>query len=185
MKQSYKSAAIEVISVVFAVLFALGVNAWYDDYKNKQFADEALVKIIKEISLNTDELKAQKLELDSLIPNLDRYIFFLEGNKIQESIDLDFEHPTFYTTAWETAKITDVIRDMNYDKVLEINAVYEGLSFYKHLVSKLVNHFLSKDFHDENTRKAHIKSMRTIAKNLKNINAETVISHLDLLESLK
>lgn len=183
MKRSKKFALLEVFSVIFAVLFALGVDAVYEDYQRKQLAEQALENIVLEIEKNNKELELQVLEIDTLIPNLDRYVQLLSGNKVEGSVSLDFEYPTFQTTAWETAKLTNVIPDIAYDDVVKITDVYEQLDFYRGLVDQLVNQILSPNMQLEEHRLAIVRTMRIIAHNLNNVSKGTIETHQEFLKN--
>ena len=51
-KDTFKKIFIEIISVVFAVLLALGLNHWREDVAEKKLARKALKNIIIEMKGN-------------------------------------------------------------------------------------------------------------------------------------
>ncbi len=144
---------LEMISVVFAVLFALAVDQWREEKAQADLAAEALEKVTLEVTTNrtnlAEMLPLQRTQIDKL----------RTGIEAGGSIRANFTAETLRNTAWQTAIMTEAVRFMEFETTSTLSDVYN----LQNLVSKSIeNGFLSLssvDFHDDARREAAVKSL--------------------------
>ncbi len=130
-KQNVGKIAIEFISVVFAVLLALGLNHWRENTLNEQLAEDSYQRIKKEINDNV-------LELDSSLVEFDKYLEAIASEKkLLDSLGDDYEgvnwtyaHPVLSIDAWKAATITNAVLNMDPDLVEDLADVYAIQEMY-------------------------------------------------------
>jgi hypothetical protein len=120
---------VEVFSVVFAVLLALGVNEWRESNNNEDLATEALSKVIQEIESNQNRLSKVLLNHKNIITEIDTVISKLKRkDDIVGFGDIIFEAPS--RTAWDAAVLTAAVNYLDYDMVEKITSVYSTQKVY-------------------------------------------------------
>lgn len=128
---------VEFVSILFAVLLALGINQWKDNRNNHKLAVSSLEKINHEISENKEILSAMitaheksKLKIDSLL---------IKYKNPQFTVDsVDFSFVLINTTSWETAKLTNAISYMKFDLVTNLSKIYHFQNYYEEIVKVYV-----------------------------------------------
>ncbi len=130
-KQNVGKIAIEFISVVFAVLLALGLNHWRENTLNEQLAKDSYERIQREIDDNI-------AELDSSLVEFDRYIEEIQNEKLQldslgveyKGVSWSYSHPVLSIDAWKAATITNAVLNMDPDLVEDLADVYAIQEMY-------------------------------------------------------
>lgn len=112
---------LEVVSIVLAVLVALGVDQWRQSLADAALADTARVGVLEEIGSNRQEL------LDSRVSNAaltERIQAALASAEVVRELDIRFEFALLSTAAWETAQITGALRHLDFDWVEDISRLH-------------------------------------------------------------
>lgn len=129
-RDSLRKAFFEAFFVVFGVILALGANEWRQNAAADRHADEALAKIEAEIDANRDLVRA------SLEYHERQVALLAERMKAGEPVyprefPKGFVFPAQVShTAWEVAKETGAISNMDYDTVLRLSKVYAAHDRY-------------------------------------------------------
>ena len=127
---------VEVFSVVFAVLLALGVNEWREADNNKDLASEAFGKVVQEIKSNKSMIDDILLNHKNIIAEIDTVIVKLKRKSdIVGFGDIQFETPS--RTAWDAAVLTTAVNYLDYDKVEKITSVYSTQRVYSDISDKV------------------------------------------------
>lgn len=133
-----RKVLVEVVSVVFAVLLALGLNHWREAANDQQLADNALYNIIVEIKKNVRELETEmddyQVALDSLQAEFDRVE---NGQEFTKSFG--YSHPLLNNAAWNTANSTGAVKDIDPEILMALSEIYiyqemyldNGFSYFK------------------------------------------------------
>lgn len=127
---------VEVFSVVFAVLLALGVNEWREANNNEALASEAFSKVVQEIRGNKSMIDEILLNHKNIIAEIDTVIAKL--NRKSDIVgfgDIIFETPS--RTAWDAAVLTTAVNYLDYDKVEKITSVYSTQRIYSDVADKV------------------------------------------------
>lgn len=120
---------VEVFSVVFAVLLALGVNQWREATNNEDLATEAFKKVIQEIKSNNNRLDEVLLNHNCIITEIDTVISRLKRESDVVGFgDIIFETPS--RTSWDAAVLTTAVNYLDYNQVEKITSVYSTQKVY-------------------------------------------------------
>lgn len=144
----YVKIFIEILSVVFAVLLALGVDEWRDNRKNESRALKAEYNIKDEIELNIERLNNVIVENKSRIVQIDSLIKVYQDQPKLKDIDLpNMIFSLISTAAWQSVKTTETINHIKFDKVLFYSTFYDLFDIYK---KKLDGFLYQNDFKLDN-----------------------------------
>jgi hypothetical protein len=133
--------------VMLGVLLALIADEWRQNRDDERRADRALVSVIEELGLNRAAVAqslAYHLELTQRLSQLQTSS---GGQANATTPDRDvfqkgFLHPaSMISTAWDSAKATDVVSHMPYDQVLTLAHIYDQQRSYadqSHEVEQLI-----------------------------------------------
>lgn len=121
--ETFKKILIEVISVVFAVLLALGLNHWREERSDQALAEKALQNIITEIRLNIknldEEVEGYQTVYDTLLA---RKKMVLAGKKMDA--EFSYTHPILSSSAWKIANSTGAVKDMDLEIMMDLSDLY-------------------------------------------------------------
>lgn len=127
---SFSQLIIEFISVVFAVLLALGLNA----YKEAANAKKEAIKLKQAI---IQECKNNLSKLDSVTVNNKAYLDYLDS---LVQIGPSYTKGTFYFTfefqhltngAWTIAQNNPAVNELEQQFLMDAADLYQGQEFYK------------------------------------------------------
>lgn len=167
------SILIEMFSVVFAVLLALGVNEWRSSKANEELGIAAYEKVTKEIKNNQKKMGGIIKNHNQTLADIDSVISRLRQNRT----DINFGQILFETpssTAWETAKLTNAMNYLEYDKVEKITGVYSTQKIYTDVAGKVFQELvffvpdkdLTKMIDQMRTQKVYLLNLISIEKQL-------------------
>ncbi|MBV6644672.1 MAG: hypothetical protein KI790_04450 [Cyclobacteriaceae bacterium] len=129
-KKGLGRVALEFLSIVFAVLLALGLNHWREARINQQLAEGSFDRIQQEIIRNTEELKTSLQEFDNRI----EAIATKKGELVETGTIADmswsYAHPVLAINAWKTAAITQAVLHMEPDQVEQLADIYSIQEMY-------------------------------------------------------
>ncbi|MDW3209747.1 MAG: hypothetical protein R8N23_07765 [Reichenbachiella sp.] len=129
----------EFISVVFAVLLALGLNHWREANNDEKLAEKALVNIFLEIQANQKEVEAEIPSYDEQIAEVKVFKdAFDKGEGMPYS--LGFNMPVLSRSAWNVANSTGAIKDFDLNMLMELSDIYTFQEMYH---NNGVNYMLS------------------------------------------
>lgn len=117
-----KKLAITIFPIVFAVLFALALDAWYESLKEQRLIENTL----KDITLDIQNyaglqvvLEYNQQSLDSLVASIER---FEAGEKV--AFPFGFARPEINSLAWEMARENGVASGFGRELYKDIARVY-------------------------------------------------------------
>ena len=122
-KETIKKALIEISSVVFAVLLALGLNHWREDYSDKKLAEKTLQNIIIEIKSNIKDLDAEVLEYQTMYDTLILRKKNIEKGKVV-NMSLRYNHTILSSSAWRIANSTGSVKDLDLEIMMDLSDLY-------------------------------------------------------------
>ncbi len=136
-KIPFKRLLLEIASVVFAVLLALGVNEWRKNLENEHLSQQALKNIVQEIEANKSDIVnglAEHKRLSSYLDStLKAYNNMPKENvkTVKKSFRFSYEHSVLNNTAWNSAQITQAVKFMDYETISTLSTIYELQAIYK------------------------------------------------------
>lgn len=130
-KQNIGKIAVEFVSVVFAVLLALGLNHWRENKLNEQLAEDSYRRIQREIKDNIAELDSSLVEFDQYIDEIGTERVLLDSlGDAYGTLNWSYSHPVLSIDAWKTATITNAVLNMDPDLVEDLADVYAVQEMY-------------------------------------------------------
>ncbi len=124
----FNRIVIEVISVMFAVLVALGVDQWWEDRENFELAVKMQAGIESEIQKNLTEIKRTHDNYSSTYDTLQLYLG--EAEISLEDFSIGFELAILTSATWNTAQMLRAIHYMDYEWIINVATQYELQSIY-------------------------------------------------------
>jgi len=118
---------------VFAILVALWVNQFQQDYENKSKAKEQQERILEEVRQNLRGLEPHSARNDNLLISANKLI---EDKKNREQdtgpqyVTLGYSFSSLKSTEWEVAKLTGVIAHMESDDISILSDIYLDQALY-------------------------------------------------------
>lgn len=133
-----KKVLIEIASVVFAVLLALGLNHWREASNDQKLADQALLQIVNEVRENIQSVEQGIEEYKAELDTLEK----LKTRMAQDAsvrISMGYSHPILNNAAWNMANSTGAVKDMDYNVLMGLSELYiyqemyldNGFSYFK------------------------------------------------------
>lgn len=167
-KISYKSLLLEFVSVIFAVLVALGVNEYWKDRSNQQLADKSIKNILIEIKSNQTLLARHHKYHKSMLEKTDSLL----SKNSKNEYDLSLKSGILLNTAWKSANIANSILYFDYETITKLTVIYNLQELYAKEIDKLYTLFGSLEFHKTETDillksyKFHLKLFLILGDNL-------------------
>jgi hypothetical protein len=176
---------VEAFSVVFAVLFALGVNEWRSNKNNEDLGLAAFEKVVKEVETNKDKINEILINHKQILKEIDTVIAKVKRKAGDVSFgQILFESPS--GTAWEAAKLTSAVNYLEYDKVEKITSVYSTQKVYSDISDKVFQElvFFVPDKNREKMIDQFVKQ-KIYLNNLISIEEQLIEEYDKFLEEIK
>ena len=143
----YGRLAVEVVSVVFAVLVALAVDQWWEDRENQELADRMTEAIAREIGGNRAQLVSfgDSGDPDTILSNLIDGVAALRTEEEPIDFAVNWDVTLLSSAAWETAQLTRATQFLDVEQVVDLAEVYEFQRFYLNRQEQLVDLISSVD----------------------------------------
>ena len=125
-----KVIVLESLSIVVAVLLALGMDEWRENYEHSQQSEAAIRKVANELDSNLDLLKllhennVATIEAMANVQEQKEQRSFVPGSQLSG-------------TAWETLSATGVANYVDFETILELSGTYSLQNVYKETGSQL------------------------------------------------
>ncbi|MDJ0836392.1 MAG: hypothetical protein QNK37_07715 [Acidobacteriota bacterium] len=125
------SLILQALLVVFSVILALTVNEFWRSRQLQSQASEAKIRILAEIAANLEKTGESLTYHENGLAKL-------QAARVEKTppdwggFDKGFVHPAKLTrTAWDAARMADLIPHMDYDDVLLFSEFYEMQEDYR------------------------------------------------------
>lgn len=117
---------VEVVSVVFAVLVALGVDEWRDNRELDQRASAARSAVLAEVRANRSELERTEGSMEAMVDSLAAGIARIHaGGAAQASLRINFDLPDFSDAAWRILQGSEAASHLDLDWLIRVSHAYE------------------------------------------------------------
>lgn len=132
---------LEIASVVFAVLLALGVNEWWSNRDDAKQARRATDAIAREIRENRSELlrTAGPPRAADPLASLDSAVAAYREGREPRDVAVNWPVAFLSSAAWETAQVTGTTRDMPLDRVIDLARLYEFQRYFSRSQDELTS----------------------------------------------
>lgn len=131
VSQLLRSALFEAFFVVLGVVLALGANEWRQDRADQAHARRALAAITEELAANRAAVQASHDYHQDRLRAI--YAAQSEGEALApRDFPRGFIGPAqVYQTAWEAARETGALSDLDYATLLALSRAYESQDRYE------------------------------------------------------
>lgn len=129
MNKGFKRIIFEFLSIVVAVLLAMGLTEWRQEILNKRQAEKSYESILEEVQNNHENLLPDSTSMADLITKIDNW---LDSEKeARDTIgSFDYELNLLSKSAWDVAKFNSSMTYIDNDRLQGISLVYEFHDFY-------------------------------------------------------
>lgn len=135
---SIRRATFEFLSIVVAVVLAMALTEWRQDYLNRKLARQSLENIIEEVSENRRELMNDSSQVAGDIKTLDIWLALNSNDaKSTEGVGVGFAFSFLSKSALEVAKINNSLTYLSNEVNMEIAEIYAAHEFYSENAVKL------------------------------------------------
>lgn len=165
----FSKILLEIFSVSFAILLALGVNEWRNVRANERLANEALENIRKEILSNLDIAK-ETLALNKEIVEKQKKAFLNIKKEMDSNVSNGIENPvnskfpyTFMVspvnkTAWNSSSLTNAVIYIDFDLIQLLSGTYETQGLYSRVNENILERFFSPGLFKKETMIAELQA---------------------------
>ena len=168
-KISVSKILLEIFSVSFAVLLALGVNEWRNNRANERLANEALENIKKEIlsnldiaketlALNKEIVEKQKKAFISIKKEIESNISNGIENDVHSKFPFTFKFSPVKKTAWNSSNLTNAVIYIDFDLIQLLSETYETQGLYSRVNENIVERFASPGLFMQKTISAELQA---------------------------
>ena len=168
-KISVSKILLEIFSVSFAVLLALGVNEWRNNRANERLANEALENIKKEIlsnldiaketlALNKEIVEKQKKAFISIKKEIESNISNGIENDVHSKFPFTFKFSPVKKTAWNSSNLTNAVIYIDFNLIQLLSETYETQGLYSRVNENIVERFASPGLFMQKTISAELQA---------------------------
>ena len=145
----WSRVALEIASIVFAVLVALGTNAWYTHHQEQALVLDVLANVRVELETNLNAVRSA-LPYHQMLR--DTLMHVIEEGSV-DAFDLrgvwrGAQAPALESTAYETASITQALSLMPFETASTLARVYREQAALNALFDRYLEAILTTDSRD-------------------------------------
>lgn len=137
MKVNTRRAAFEFLSIVIAVVLAMMLTEWRQDYLNRQLAEKSFSNIVAEINENMQELKGDSVRVARDLQFMSQWVKNRVNNEPKESFTASFRLSILSTAAFEVAKVNESLTHLSNEQNMDIATIYALQEFYSNKASEV------------------------------------------------
>ncbi len=137
-KLNTRRLVFEFISVTFAVLFALFVSQWRENYNNDKLAEKAVLNIGIELEKNKEDISLSIPKHKSTLAYIDSLLLVNENSGIPINESVSIELMIMSSSAWKMSEITNAIYYLDFEDVNDLAKVYDLQSYYESIVKHYI-----------------------------------------------
>ena len=142
LRRKLPEIAIEAAMVVFAVFAAFGVEEWREERQRRQFAAVARTAVETELAENLEEFRGVAPALTALTAQLERSLQDARQEaSVDGELDLSLRLPRVSTAAWRAAQGSQAAPYFDYDWVIRVSRIHEGLDGYGDVRRQVLEHY--------------------------------------------
>ena len=140
-KIDFKKIAVEMFSIIFAVMLALGIEDWMQDRERDDRAALMMERITAEVQNNRDELKKAIADNNKFAEGLKKAL--RKENTTFEDVSpfIQMSAGSINNSAWSSAQMTNVITYMPIETVGQLASLYDTQSYYTKFAQGFIQGF--------------------------------------------
>ena len=196
-KKGWQRIAVEIFSIVFAVILALVVNEWRQNYNRQREVSRALELVRSEIIENK---KGMEETIANQIAYRDSFkaILFSKSKKqlknksfakvyadLQQQIKNGLQIAPMLSTAWITAKELGIVRDIDYSLAMAFSEMEEQNRLVNYRFQAMTDIFYGSEFFKQGSAEKFVGSAFVVLTDLISAEQELVKIYDKILEKIE
>lgn len=129
-----KKLLLEIVFISFGVFLGLLLNQWKENISNEELVEKTLKNIRVEVTDNKEKVQAMLNSHNEVMKNIDELISVIDNPEKQSDFKMDLSFRQVSSSAWETAKLTKAIAQMDINTLMEIGGIYEFQEYYQSII---------------------------------------------------
>jgi len=171
---SISAIIIEIATIIFSILLALGVNEWRETQSNKRLAFRALSDFRKELVMNRDAVGAAMKDQEGTVAFLEGVMRrYTAGEQVEVRFP-EIDLPDVLTTAWETALVSRALSYIDYDILMVLSEINLQQRWLLSLEEKVFQSILSPGSHDRGQMRGLVRSIHASLKNIMQVERKLI-----------
>ena len=130
MRIDRRKAFFEFLSIVVAVVLAMGLTEWRQDYLNRRLAEKSFQNIVVEITENLEQLRSDSVRIAQDREFMTNWVRKWVNEEETGPFEANFRLSILSTAAWEVAKINQSLTHLSNEKNMDMAELYALQSFY-------------------------------------------------------
>ncbi|MCF6456067.1 hypothetical protein [Pseudoalteromonas sp. MMG024] len=187
MKKIISKVAFELIVITLGVLVALGINAWYNTYQQRQQAEVLLGKIAYELTQNIERLESAASAYNDNIIKSQRYVAELEETGESPRFEFVLKMLNVDQGAWRFSQSREELNTLPVELLIALDLANRSNTEAKHMVNTFIfeGHDDLSEFSDSDLNERYLDGVEREFKQIKFYVDYALMSSQQALSRLK
>jgi len=137
MKVNVRKATFEFLSIVIAVVLAMMLTEWRQDYLNNQLAKKSFTNIVEEIQDNLQKFRNDSVQMATDRDLMTEWVKAWVAKDELPNFSANFRLSILSTAAYEVAKVNQSLTHLDNEQNIDIAEVYGLQAFYTTKASEI------------------------------------------------
>ncbi|TMO88564.1 hypothetical protein CWC15_00955 [Pseudoalteromonas spongiae] len=179
--------AFELIVITLGVLVALGINAWYNTYQQRQQAEVLLGKIAYELTQNIERLESAASAYNDNIIKSQRYVAELEETGESPRFEFVLKMLNVDQGAWRFSQSREELNTLPVELLIALDLANRSNTEAKHMVNTFIfeGHDDLSEFSDSDLNERYLDGVEREFKQIKFYVDYALMSSQQALSRLK
>lgn len=187
MKKIISKVAFELIVITLGVLIALGINAWYNNFQQRQDAEQLLTKIAYELQQNIHRLELASASYNANIEQSKKYEQLFEETGESDGYEFVLKMLIIEQGAWQFSKTRQELNTLPVELLISLDMASRSTSEAKEMVNQFIfqGHDELNELVDNDMNARYLDGMERELKQIKFyldyalLSSKNALSHLD------
>ncbi|MEI4551738.1 MAG: hypothetical protein ACPGVL_08190 [Pseudoalteromonas spongiae] len=187
MRKIISKVAFELIVITLGVLVALGINAWYNTYQQRQQAEVLLGKIAYELTQNIERLESAASAYNDNIIKSQRYVAELEETGESPRFEFVLKMLNVDQGAWRFSQSREELNTLPVELLIALDLANRSNTEAKHMVNTFIfeGHDDLSEFSDSDLNERYLDGVEREFKQIKFYVDYALMSSQQALSRLK
>ncbi|KPV96295.1 hypothetical protein AN214_01641 [Pseudoalteromonas sp. P1-9] len=187
VRKIISKVAFELIVITLGVLVALGINAWYNTYQQRQQAEVLLGKIAYELTQNIQRLESAASAYNDNIIKSQRYVAELEETGESPRFEFVLKMLNVDQGAWRFSQSREELNTLPVELLIALDLANRSNTEAKHMVNTFIfeGHDDLSEFSDSDLNERYLDGVEREFKQIKFYVDYALMSSQQALSRLK
>lgn len=187
VRKIISKVAFELIVITLGVLVALGINAWYNTYQQRQQAEVLLGKIAYELTQNIERLESAASAYSDNIIKSQRYVAELEETGESPRFEFVLKMLNVDQGAWRFSQSREELNTLPVELLIALDLANRSNIEAKHMVNTFIfeGHDDLSEFSDSDLNERYLDGVEREFKQIKFYVDYALMSSQQALSRLK